>query len=184
MAEPWTEVLDYACDWAESKTNEFDALVVITEGVYTDIGVDHEYWGGSSHAVNQSFNLTGFFNDDWADCRDVSAFVHVSTRAIGGTETQVRMINPGSQNYWFYYKPIKPIGKDAWTTGNNYWYFHQVAWKSNVFDACLRLDKDDTERIPVNEPIDVDSCYYNDLYRTDLNGYWVPQTPKSYTTVY
>ena len=187
MDTPWTEALDYACAWASGTNNESDALEVITEEAYTDMGVDHEYSGleENTHAVGQTFDLTGFFEDYYGDCRDISALVHVFTRAIGGTQTQVRMINTTSTSNWFYCQPIKPFGENLdWTDGYTRWWFHQVAWKSAVYDPCIRLDEGGTERIAVDEPITEGESYYNDLYYDGYNGQWLPQTPKDYTTVY
>lgn len=171
MSVPWTEVLDHSCDWASGKTSESAAITEITKGAYNDFGNDHEYYGGGSHAYGTTFDLTDFLSDDWADCQDMSAVVQVFTRATGGTSTQVRRI-------WgqFSYQPILPIGKSQWVTG--IWNFHQVGWKSNVWDACLKL-KQSNPRIPVDE--NINGSYKNDLFEY---GYWDLENPKSYATVY
>ena len=44
MAEPWTKVLEYACDWASGKSTEASAVAEITNGAYEDFGEDHEYY--------------------------------------------------------------------------------------------------------------------------------------------
>ena len=176
MTEPWTEVLDLACNWAYGETNESGALSDLTYWSYVEFGKDHDYDGTRTHANLVTLNLTNFFNDDWADCRDMSAVVHVFTRAIGGTTTQVRQI-------WgpFDYKPILPIGWTYWTdedTLSDTWSFHQVTWKSNVYDACLKLKKSNP-RIPINENI-------TNPYKTDLydSGTWDTSSPAfDYQTV-
>lgn len=173
MSVPWSDVLEYACAWAAGRSSESDALSKITEGAYNNLGITHDYDGTQTHAPGQTVYLTNLLNDDIVDCRDMSAVVQVFTRAIGGTSTQVRRINGG-----FYYKQILPIGysDDDWVVG--YWNFHQVGWKSNVYDACLKLNQS-SPRIPVDENI-------NDPYKNDLfnSGSWAPQSPSAFTTVY
>jgi len=169
MPEPWTAVLDYACDWAGGETGEAGAVDAITVGAYNDFGKNYE--GRYTHSSGTAMDLTQLMADNWADCRDMSATVHVFTRAIGGTATQVRQIDGP-----FATKAIDPVGTPGWgTTG---WNFHQVAHYSNVYDACLRLDQSDP-RIPCNEAIN--GAYKSDLYDS---GTWTPGAPFSYTTVY
>lgn len=172
MTEPWTEVLDLACNWAYGETDENGALSDLTYWSYIEFGKDHVYNGNNTHCSYPTFYLTNFFNDNWADCKDMSAVVHIFTRAIGGTSTNVRKI-------WgeFIYKPILPIGKTAWDTTGGVWNHHQVAYKSNVYDACIKLDRQNP-RIPIDEIIDTE-------YKPDLfdGGYWTPENPKSYSSV-
>jgi len=171
MSVPWTDVLEYSCAWAANQSSESGAVTKITEGAYNDLGNSHSYNGYQTHASGTTFYLTNFLNDDDADCQDMSAVVQIFTQAIGGSSTQVRRINGG-----FYYKAILPIGYGQWGTG--YWNFHQVGWKSNIYDACLKLNQSNP-RIPVNE--NIDGSYKSDLFNS---GYWTPQSPTSYTTVY
>ena len=100
----------------------------------------------------------------------MSAVVHVFTRAVGGTQTNVRIIDGP-----FDTETIDPVGSPGWQTTS--WNFHQIANYSNVFDACLRLDQADP-RIPRDE--DINGTYKTDLYDS---GTWSPQAPFSYTTV-
>jgi len=169
MSVPWTDVLDYACVWARNQSTESSAVTKITQNAYTSLG--KTYNGYDTHAPVPYFNLTKFLAESWADCRDMSAVVQVFTRAIGVGTTQVRRINGQ-----FLFKPILPIGYTQWITGT--WNFHQVGWYSNVYDACVKLNQSNP-RIPVNENINGE--YKNDLYNY---GYWTPQTPTTYTTVY
>jgi hypothetical protein len=158
MAEPWSSVLDYACDWASGQSTEFNVAWYITEGAYNNL--DKTYYGGNSHSPVPNFNLTSFLNDDWADCRDMSAVVQVFTNAVGGSNIMVRRINGQ-----FQYKPILPIGYSTWNGGT--WNFHQVGYLSNVFDACLMLNQS-SPRIPLNESIN--GSYKNDLYNRVVLG--------------
>ncbi len=169
MEEPWTSVLNYACDWASGQSSSLNAVTKITEGAY--INLDVEYYGGGTHATLPNFYLTNMLNDGWADCRDMSAIVQVFSGAVGISGIQVRRINGQ-----FNYKPILPIGKSSWNAG--IWNFHQVGYFNNVYDACLKLDQS-SPRIPVNEAIN--GGYKDDLYSS---GYWSPQSPTAYTNVY
>lgn len=178
MAEPWSSVLDYACDWASGQTTEFNVVTKITEGAYNNLGKTYTGSAGT-HAPLPYFNLTSFLNQNWVDCRDMSAVVQVFTNALGGSNIMVRSVNYYSGS--FTYKPIRPIGWTIWTDEDDWpdnWNFHQFGYLNNVFDACLKLKKS-SPRIPVNEPIDW--SYKTDLYQS---GSWVKDTPTLYTIVY
>ncbi len=134
MDKPWISVLDYACVWASGENTEPGVAEGITIGAYNNFGKD--YWGGGTHAPGTKLHLTSLLASNWADCRDMSAVVHVFTKALGGSNTTVRLINsPLPYNEDFRYKRIDPVGAPTWTTGT--WNFHQVAYLSGVYDACL-----------------------------------------------
>lgn len=167
MTEPWTEVLDYACVWAHGKSNETSALKKITDGAYNNLG--KSYYGTTTHTDSATFYLTDFFDENLADCRDMSAVVHVFTRAIGGTSTMVRIINGG-----MYTKVIKLIDDD-W--GFDYFTFHQVAYKGGVYDACLMLRTDEgvNERVPQGESINgeyKDDLFDHGTWQTNTETFW------------
>lgn len=172
MTKPWTSVLDYAGVWASGKTSETTALTAITQGAYNSFDV--VYNTDITYSSGTSCNLTGLLNSTSADCRDMSAIVQIFTNALGGSNIQVRRIDGP-----FDTKLISPIGK-GWTsyTGEIEWNYHQVGWKSNVWDACIRLDYNNP-RIPVNE--NINGSYKNDLY---FLGAWTPLTATKYTSVY
>jgi hypothetical protein len=169
MAEPWSSVLDYACVWANGQTTESSIVRYITEGAYNNSG--KMYWGGGSHAVYPNFDLTGYFAQNWADCRDMSAVVQIFSNALGVQNVLVRRINGP-----FNYKSILPVGGSTWLTGT--WNFHQVGYYNNVFDACLKLNQS-SPRIPINESIN--STYKNDLFNS---GYWIVNDPATYSYIY
>jgi len=169
MGTPWTSVLDYACVWASGETTETNVLTNITEGAFYNFDVDYD--GGQTHAPGNTFYLTNLLSDTIADCRDMSAIVQIFTNALGCSTVQVRRIL-GSFNT----RIIDPIGAPGWIATS--WLYHQVAWKSNVWDACLRLDSSGP-RIPVNESID--GTYKRNLY---FSGDWDPASPTSFTTIY
>lgn len=178
VAEPWTPVLDLTCDWASGKTTEAQVVEEITKGAYSYFDQHKDYSGWDTHAACSTFNLTGFLNATWGDCRDLSAVVQVFTWMMGGSSTRVIMINdPRGDIEDFDYNAIDPFGDNqGWHTGN--WNFHQVGWYNNVYDACMRIKQSDP-RVAVNENV------YGS-YKTDLrdSGAWSPKTPFYYTTVY
>ncbi len=171
MTEPWTVVLNYACDWAANQSTESGVATKITENAYTVFGNSHTYNGYYTKAVPPTFYLTDFLNVNRADCQDMSAIVQVFTKAVGGTNITALRIEGA-----FAYKSILPVGASQWQTGT--WNFHQVGWLlSKVYDACLKLAN--PVRIPVDENI-------NNEYKPDLfdSGDWEADTSINYTTVY
>jgi len=168
MQSPWVEVLDYACKWAGTQTDEPGAVKAITEAVYWKFGKD--YWGGTTHCEGTTFTLSGLLDDSQADCRDFSATVQVFANAIGGSQTQVRgIVGP------FFTKSINPSGWEEWI--GLLFDYHQVGHYSNVFDASLRVCGANP-RVPCDE--EIDGSYKSDLYDS---LYWTPQDPFEYEEV-
>ena len=173
MAEPWTDVLDYACDWASGQSTDAGVLSSLTSGLYNS-GLDYD--GFQSHyklnppwpnTTKTIFDLTDFL-DDWnkADCQDCGMFLSIISSSLGASLTQSRRIS-GS----FYTNLIDPLGSTySWVQVS--WVFHHVGWFNNVYDPSIRLDYDNTEYIPINKNI------YNP-YEIDLrySGYFIPRDP-------
>ncbi|MBN2636284.1 MAG: hypothetical protein JXR61_08435 [Prolixibacteraceae bacterium] len=171
VEEPWANVLDLACSWAANADTEQEVLAVVTVGAYNHFDTIKEYDAGTSSAMYVSFDLTSFFTNNTVNCEDMSAAIQVFTWMLGGTETEVMVINDKNMSQTFEYKKIKPIGKD-WEE-NGTWYFHQVGWLNNVYDACIMLDS--VPRVPVNES--VNGTYKDDLY---FSGAWYPDTVRTF----
>jgi hypothetical protein len=170
MAEPWVGgVLDRACWWASGESSEADAVAELTDGAYAHTG--KTYYGGDSHAPSDTFYLTTFLQESWADCRDMSAYLHTLCRAVGISPVQMRRIQ-GS----FDTKPILAIGNTSWAATS--WYFHRVGHYGNVYDACLMLNQS-APVVPKN--MDVNGNYKAGLYDS---GSWSPGTPFDVTTIY
>jgi hypothetical protein len=168
MAVPWTEVLDMSCAWAEKTYDQTSALYALTTGAYFNSGKSYD--GGGTHSPYTQMNLKRFLNEDWADCRDMSAYLQVISDSIGVNNVNVRMLSDD-----FNYREIRPVGWYGTTTGE--WNFHQVGYVSNVYDACLEL-QNTSVRVPKNEDI-------NGSYKTDLfsSGTWTPGSLFRYTSV-
>ncbi len=144
MSEPWTEVLDYSCDWARNKSSTSSALSELVEELY-NYGVTYD--GGSHYTRNSYTNLdlTNLLNDlpnpssVEMDCRDFSNFIQVLLNSIGG-QCQYNRIDRTSYPYFFTTNYILPANGN-WGTVN--WNYHQVGWNnSKVADASLKIDND------------------------------------------
>jgi len=155
MSEPWTEVLEKACRWADGASSVSEIITGITSGAYN--GNFKNYSAGVTRCSPPNMYLTNLFNDTWADCRDMSAVIQIFSNALGVSYYYVgyqRINGP------FRRKSIDPIGSPAWQTIT--WAFHQVGWYNNsVYDAALRLDES-SARIPMGEGIN--GSYKDDLY--------------------
>ncbi len=184
MAQPWSSVLEKACTLASLKSTDSDVLNALTTKLYSESGLI--YTSGTSHYrrfydINRFVSvfylselLNNWNNSKYVDCRDVSMFLSVLSSSIGASLTQTRRING-----WFDTKSIIPIGQTATTTS---WYFHQVGWNNNVYDACIKFNTSPT-RIPINENIDnpykidlVDPCSSCQKNWTPLNAFRLGET--------
>ena len=93
MSEPWTPILEYACDWASGATTDTSGARLITEGIYNDLGdtdYDIDYREFSNY--NQyyfTFKLSDFLDSLDAisgvrvNCNDTGNLFNVFTNAIG-----------------------------------------------------------------------------------------------------
>jgi hypothetical protein len=170
MSEPWTSVLDYACDWASGESTNSNVLYYLCYNLYNSSGLDYD--GGQSHyecisypSQKLQFNLTDFLQE-WnkADCQDVSMFLSILSGSLGANLSQTRRIQGD-----FTTKSIDPVESTfGWRTVS--WSFHHVGWLSNIFDPCVRLNSS-SPYIPINS--NIDSPYKIDLY---YSGTWVPQS--------
>lgn len=173
---PWTDVLDFACNWATGAADTDAAAGAITRNVY-DLGpalVTYDCpGGGGSHYSAGGFDCTAFIDrlkggfgmGMYVNCSDCATFTSTFANVLGCDLWQSRM---GSG--FFLLNDILAIGSatweppcqgiDGWAGGFGY---HEVAWKGacqvddNIFDACLQVDGDadpttapHTALLPVN----------------------------------
>jgi hypothetical protein len=149
MAEPWTSVLDYACDWASGETTTSDILSSLTENLYNS-GVVYD--GGQHYTQGYTYLGLSDLLDDFSDpssmqmdCRDFSNFLHVLTNAVGHTVEYNRIDMGCNYNYLF------PAGWPS-KASPGYWNYHQVGWyNSKVADAATKIDNDSD---PTSSPHD------------------------------
>jgi hypothetical protein len=173
---PWTDVLDYACQWAAGARDAVAAGGGITRGV-NSLGPSIITYdcpgGGSSWYSAGGFDCTAFIErlkggvglGYYVNCSDCATFVSTFANAVGCDLWQSRM---GSG--FFHLNPILGIGSSVWQPacqGIDGWSggfgYHEVAWtggcdaNDNVYDACLQVDGDadpttapQTPLLPVN----------------------------------
>jgi hypothetical protein len=158
---PWTEALDYACQWALGARSPVEAGGGVTRGV-NNLGPNLVTYdcpgGGSSWYSGGGFDCTAFLermkggvgNGYYVNCSDCATFVSTFANALGCDLWQSRM---GAG--FFHLNPMLGIGSNTWQPcchGIDGWSdgfgYHEVAWTgacdSNefVYDACLKVDGD------------------------------------------
>ena len=150
MSEPWSSVLQIACDWAVGQANDDDILSIITDSLYNS-GVVYD--GGLHYTTMDytSLDLTSLlsdFDDPGSmnmDCRDFSNFLQVLTNAVGVSVQYNRIIEFGDE-YEIECNALLPAGGTV--LYDNSWNFHQVGWyDSQVADAATKIDNDSSPDI-------------------------------------
>jgi hypothetical protein len=152
---PWTEVMDYACQWAVLKTDLDSAASAVTVRVnglgpslieYDCPGGGGTHYGGNCTAFLDRLR-GGTGNGKYVNCSDCATIVSTFANILGCNLWQSQM------GYGFELNPILAIGESAWYPGCPDWGFpgfdyHEVAWKgacletNRLFDACLCVDGD------------------------------------------
>jgi len=163
---PWTDVLDYACRWAEGAASADMAAALVTQAVYA-LGPSIVTYdcpgGGSSHYSFPNFDCTHFVerlrggigNGLYVNCSDCATFVASFANALGCDLWQSRM------GYGFALNELLAIGSSVWQTacGWSGFSYHEVAWEAactvsdDVYDACLRVDGDNDPIAPPRVPL-------------------------------
>ena len=150
---PWTEVMDYACQWAVLKTDPDAAAGAVTARVdglgpslieYDCPGGGGTHYGGNCTAFLDRLR-GGTGNGKYVNCSDCATIVSTFANILGCDLWQSEM------GYGFELNPILAIGESAWYPGCPDWSgfnYHEVAWKGacletdRLFDACLHVDGD------------------------------------------
>ena len=152
---PWTDVLDYACRWADGATSTDMAAALVTQAVYA-LGPSIVTYdcpgGGSSHYSLGNFDCTAFVerlrggigNGVYVNCSDCATIVSTFANALGCNLWQSRM------GWGFALNELLAIGSSVWQTacGWGSFNYHEVAWQAactaneDVYDACLQVDGD------------------------------------------
>ena len=123
---PWTEVLDYSCDWAEGESDEEEIIEEIVEHIYEDIGLVYDTKKGDSQYTNgpktEEFRLTRFLDEmpnvDKFACYDGGKALKTFANVLG-CELDYVFSNPVLGTCFGYLNCVKPAGKE-WT--NNPFY--------------------------------------------------------------
>jgi hypothetical protein len=162
---PWTEVMEYACDWAFGTHKPDEAAARITRAVFNLGGTFFRYAcdvGGLTQytdLLNPYFYCTEFLEHlrggvgrGWLiNCTDCSSVVSTFANILGCQLWQSRMYTLSRTSalpLTFALNPIRAIGSDFWQPACGWPGFgmHEVAWEGNcteneeVYDACLEVD--------------------------------------------
>lgn len=156
---PWTDALDYVCQWAFLTNQRDDVAARVTKAIY-DLGpsvieYDCPGGGGPAYSTNwpqQTFDCTAFLerlgggngNGEYVNCMDCGTIVTSFSNLLGCELWSSRMASS------FELNEILAIGSSIWQTacGWSSFNYHEVAWKGacdiddEVFDACLQVDGD------------------------------------------
>jgi hypothetical protein len=165
MTVPWTDVLDYSCSWAVSRTSTTAAASAITNSLFNS-GFKYDVdGGGGSHYSNgwTQFDLTSFTSDlgssKLVNCLDMGKAVTTFSNAVG---CGLGLCTYGWTTYGEYQidgplNCIDPIGTpsptnnpfgypiiddDCRISGFSYHAFSEKISNFNVWDATLRYDID------------------------------------------
>jgi hypothetical protein len=164
---PWTDVLDYACRWAEGATSTDMAAALVTQSVY-NLGPSVVTYdcpgGGSSHYSWLNFDCTAFIdrlhggigNGVYVNCSDCAAIVSTFANALGSDLWQSRM------GWGFDLNQLLAIGSSTWQTacGWSGFSYHEVAWEG----TCTANDS--APRVPLL-PQDLPFGNVGDLHYRD-----------------
>lgn len=159
IQQPWTEVLDYACLWAEGSTNCDEAASRLTENFFK-LG-EHllRYESGGNYAFAR-FDCTNFLRllktgigAQTVNCDDCATIVSTFANILG-TELSQSGLGPS-----FTTNPVVLIGSNCFCATD--FIYHSLAWKGDatandeVFDGCLRIDTDVAPPLIAVQPVDL-----------------------------
>ena len=151
---PWTDVLDYACEWAFGSRTTDEAAALLPRSVYclgpSVITYDCPGGGSSHYSMYGGFDCTAFLErlaggtglGYYVNCSDCATITSTFANAVGCDLWQSQM------GYYFDLNDILGIGSTVWQTccGWGGFSYHEVAWEGactaadDVFDACLQVD--------------------------------------------
>ena len=164
---PWTDVLDFSCEWAAGKTTPDDAATAITEKVNGLLNLIYDKDGGrSKYTEILSMNLSNFLCTDFIEylkygtgkgnivnCTDCATIVTSFANVLGCNLIEAIMhggINPRTgRPIPFKCNKIISIGFTNWDypfPPDNQFAYHEIAWKDAtgvdnfIFDACLKIN--------------------------------------------
>jgi len=174
MSPPWTDVLDYSCDWASGQTYIESAANQITSSLYAS-GFNYETsQGAPGYGDCTIFYLTDFNSDigssNAVNCLDMAKAVVTYSNAIGCNLNLTTYGRTASGENWINYplNCIDPIGaasptnnpfsspligNDCRSGGFEYHAFAERTSNNNVWDATLKYDTDsDPDNVTGSNP--------------------------------
>jgi hypothetical protein len=159
---PWTDVLDYACDWAAQSTTAGEALRRITAKVNGGLGLVYDqngvtqYTAASSSRGGDIFQCTDFLkflrgaggNGNAVNCSDCAAIITTFANALGCNVFGAVMGTNRFSRRDFKVNHILAIGRTAWNYPfpSQEFSYHEVAWSGAgshtdpLWDACLQVE--------------------------------------------
>jgi hypothetical protein len=143
MVVPWSEVLEYATDWASGESTAAGVAEKIVNGMYNS-GIVYSPSQHHTHPYYKTFYLNQLFSELRTsgltvnmDCRDCANLFHCLTNALGFNYQYMVIDKSGGGS--FAYKSMWPMGHSVCNASS--WNFHQVGWcGSGVADGSTRLD--------------------------------------------
>jgi len=168
MSEPWSSVLDYACNWASGQTSSSSSSQKIVEGLYNNTDFLYDTYDGSPrytyNGTTSSFNLTSMLSEIGGtniviDCYDMGKALKIFGNALGcgliyvfsypfGYLNCIKAIGRGWSNNPFYsnpsYSSYQIVGEDDdYNDGRSSFGNHAFCRISTTYyDACLKVDTD------------------------------------------
>jgi hypothetical protein len=159
---PWTDVLDYACDWAKGTKDVDDVLNMVTNKVNKDLNLIYDEPQGKPYYIREvsspdprSVFLCGDFidflnknksNGNKVNCSDCATIVTTFSNILGADAQEVKL----GYGVGFYCNEILLIGTKTWKVpGFGGFSFHEVAGRMTqltdlkdilLYDACLQYD--------------------------------------------
>jgi hypothetical protein len=156
-AWPWTDALDYSCNWAQGATSLDEAAERITTAVnrhplqsYTTLTTFGFY---TYHLTSYLTALGGGapFSMNCTDCADaVTTFANL----MGCDLWEGRFFDIQTREFLTLGgNPAQLADWKAWD-----WYYHEICWlgamgpNEDVYDGCLQVDMDDNDTDTVHVP--------------------------------
>lgn len=159
---PWTDVMDFACQWASGSLNPEEATARITRNVF-DLGptlLEYDCVGGGNNhyatPIGSGFDCTAFLellrggsgNGRYVNCTDCATIVSTFANVLGCDLWQSRMGTVIGPIIFFAVNPIRAIGASTFGVPCGWpgFTYHEVAWTDNcsaadmVCDACLEVN--------------------------------------------
>jgi hypothetical protein len=162
---PWTEALDYSCDWASGQTTQIGVMTKVTEKLNGGPYAYDQISGASFYSTwsPRKYNLTAFLdrlnggigNGSVLNCTDCGMSLTTFANVLGSELWSSRMFPSGFGG--FDLNQIVAVGYSSFACpgfGCGFSY-HEVGWTGNalasdrVYDPCLKVDGDAD---PVNAP--------------------------------
>ncbi|MBB5747398.1 LamG domain-containing protein [Brevundimonas variabilis] len=159
---PWTDVLDFTCEWAKGATTPGQVLTMVTTRVNSGIGLSYDMTSGASFYTAQSAGVSRFLcglfldylrtgggNGRTVNCTDCATIVTNFANIAGVDVFASIMLNTANPSTGFACNPILAVGQTTWAApfppGNSFSY-HEVTWSGTgsypdaIYDACLQYD--------------------------------------------